>query len=300
MAQKAKYESKGTKARPMVSKKKELPKLSAFAQEFHPNEHAISESLEFQDFPLPSDDYMSYDYNPYLTSEQYGGEYESDRKPQRDSDKLEGLDFTTFVVFSNVKNVPLEMTLAEPGDGPARLRLCTFGYNCIRKTFDCPYTHIPNDEGNWHYQDENVPTPIDECDESDTQAPRKVHPKLPAKKNIGPSKPSQLPASISFVSTTSISTVSTTSDDSSVDSFDHSPSITPPDSPSASSSYSSSSDSPDVSRQDRKSKLIPTGTSSKSTVGTRKATNKTPRGKIPTNNNPKYQYSKSRSQTTHK
>lgn len=280
MAQKAKYESKSVKSsmkvRPMVKQKKEIPKLSAFAQEFHPTEHVLSESLEFQDFPLPSDDYMSYDYNPYLASEQeYAVEYESDRKPQKESDKLEGMDVSTFVVFSNVKNVPLEFSLAEPGDGPARLRLCTFGYNCIRKTFDCPYTHIPNDEGNWHHQDENVPTPRDECDESDTQVTRKVHQKSTSK--IGLSKTSQLPTSISFVSTTSItSTASTTSDDS-VDSSDHSPSITPPDSPSASSSYSSSPDSPDGRRQGRKIKLVPTGASSKSTVGTRKATDNSSR-----------------------
>jgi len=256
MAQKAKllkYESKGTKnstkAKNKANKNQELLKLSAFAQEFHPSGPVVSES---QDFVLPSSDYMLYDYNPYLaTEEEYAVEYESERKPQRECDKLEGLDFSTFVVFANAKNVPLEMTLAEPGDGPARLRLCAFGYNCIRKTFDCPYTHIPNDEGNSYYQDENVPTPKDEVDESDTQVTRKVFSKFIQKTSS--SNTSQLPTSISFISTTSIA--STITDDSSIDSSDHSPSITPPDSPSASYTYSSSPDSPASKRQQRKIKV---------------------------------------------
>jgi len=250
---KTKYDSKSAKSGPSKTlQEKEQPKLRASAQEFRPT-LGTEQPIEFQDFPIPSDEYVEYDYNPYLAPEADPVE-EFERKPLRECDKLEGLDFSTFVVFSNVKNIPLEMQIAEAGDGPARLRLCTFGNSCIRRTIDCPYTHIFNDEGNWDNQDENVPYPREELDD---KPEGKASPRFRAANYSSPNT-SHLPTSISFVSTTSIaSTLSSSSltDDSSIDSSD-SPSISPPDSPSRSSSSDSSTELHDIKRQERKAKSV--------------------------------------------
>jgi len=229
-----------------VKTNRKTEKLRAEAQEFHPTLVTAEQPLEFQDFPIPSDDYVEYFNTSYLASETGTGD-EFERKPQRECDKLEGLDLSTFVVFSNVKNIPLEFNIAESDDCPARLRLCTFGSACLRLSIDCPYTHIVNDEGNWDYQDENVPSPREEMEV-------KVSPKF--RSTTPPTNLSHFPTSISFVSTASVSSSIASSplaDDSndsndSNDSSDHS-SISPPDSPSRSSSDSSTES--DTKRQEK-------------------------------------------------
>jgi len=216
-----------------VKTNRKTEKLRAEAQEFHPTLVTGEQPLEFQDFPIPSDDYVEYFNDPYLASETGTGD-EFERKPQRECDKLEGLDYSTFVVFSNVKNIPLEFNIAEPDDCPARLRLCTFGSACLNR--ECPYTHISSDEGNWDYQDGEAPSPREEME---VKVSPKFHSTTP-------------PSNISFLSTPSSISSSIASspltDDSSNDSSDHS-SLSPPDSPSRSSSDSSTES--DTKRQEK-------------------------------------------------
>jgi len=198
--------------------KTKKPQLSARAEEFRPSNFYAGayEAVDFPfQYPLPTLYSPLQDYTLSSTQSPVQG---TKRRQTKSSSKL-SLDYDTFVVFSSVKNIPPEMKVSSPDDGPARLRLCVNGPECHRKDTDCPFTHLVfQEKDTWNSDDENWPpspthtSSLQTLKESDVDPPDSfknltIGVELPEIHHFSVSSPSYFSTSLSSHSLYSPSTV---------------------------------------------------------------------------------------------
>jgi len=134
----------------IFERKKLKSRLSAAAQEFAPSRR-VQSRLESHYMPQ------------FQGNSQYGQRTRYQYKPvqkivkEKNTQREDGLDYSRFVVFSSVQNIPPEVKVSHSDDGPARLRLCLNGADCSKKDSDCPFTHVQFEKDTWNPEDENWP-----------------------------------------------------------------------------------------------------------------------------------------------